>query len=312
MEQLSIYRINHLHPKLRKAALDAYVEAVKATPIGVHPFITNTFRTFEEQSAKYAIGRTVVNPNGRKSAAKPLGNTITDAKAGQSYHNYGLALDFDIEINGVEEWDVDKNWMIVVNCFKKHGFTWGGDWSGFKDTPHLENKLGYTWQDLLVKYNKKDFIIEASTNYINLKTMSDKWSILSVFLPEVEGFIPYPRWDYKQWSWGYGTAAGFDKNKKPSGSITKKKALADALEHSKSDYTTLLPKITKSLTESQWAALLSFSYNEGVGNAENLISDINSNSANLEHHFKRYIFAGGNVNSDLVDRRNKEWNLWNS
>ena len=308
MEQLSIQRINQLHPLIRQAALDAYSEAVKATPAGIHPFIKNTFRTFTEQTAKYALGRTVVNPDG-KSAAKPFGNIVTDAKAGQSYHNYGLALDFDIEFNGAEEWNVDANWMIVVNCFKKYGFTWGGDWGGFKDTPHLENKLGYTWQDLLVKYNNEDF---TGINYINLQPMTDKWSILATFLPKVEGFIAYPKWDYKQWSWGYGTAAGFDKNNKPAGTITKEKALIDALAHSKNDYNILSTKITRPLTESNWATLLSFSYNEGTGNAENLVSDINSNSSNLEHHFKEYVYAGGKINTDLVDRRNKEWNLWNS
>ena len=140
----------------------------------------------------------------------------------------------------------------------------------------------------------------------------DKWEILSTFIPKVEGFTSRPQWDYKQWSWGYGTAAGFNKNKKPTGTITKVKALSDAMVELKSAYSYLLPKITRILTESQWAALLSFSYNEGVGNADNLLSDINTNSANLESHVKKYIYAGGKINPDLVDRRNKEWNLWNS
>lgn len=142
--------------------------------------------------------------------------------------------------------------------------------------------------------------------------MVDKWSILETFLPQVEGFIAYPKWDYKQWSWGYGTAAGFDKNKKPAGSITKQQAIIDAIAHSKSDYAILSKRISRVLTEGNWAALLSFSYNEGIGSAENLIADINSNSANLEHHFKKYVFAGSVKNPDLVARRNNEWNLWNS
>lgn len=144
MEQTSIKRLNQLHPKVRQSALDAYADAVKATPKGVHPFITQTLRTFAESDALYAQGRT-----------KP-GSIVTKAKAGQSLHNYALALDFVIQ-RGDEarmDWNVNKDWMTVVNIFKKHGWSWGGDWNSFKDYPHLEKTLGHTWQDLLIKVNK--------------------------------------------------------------------------------------------------------------------------------------------------------------
>lgn len=144
MEQTSIKRLNLLHPKVRQSAIDAYNEAVKATPVGVHPFITQTLRTFAESDALYAQGRT-----------KP-GSIVTKAKAGQSLHNYALALDFVIQRNGKEDWTVDKDWMTVVNIFKKHGWSWGGDWKSFKDYPHLEKTLGHTWQDLLIKVNKAE------------------------------------------------------------------------------------------------------------------------------------------------------------
>jgi hypothetical protein len=48
MEQTSIKRLKQLHPLIRQKALDAYAEAVKVTPVGVHPFITQTLRTFKE------------------------------------------------------------------------------------------------------------------------------------------------------------------------------------------------------------------------------------------------------------------------
>ena len=47
--------------------------------------------------------------------------------------------------------------MIVVNCFKKFGFEWGGDWK-FKDYPHFQKPMGYKWQTLLALYDKKQFI----------------------------------------------------------------------------------------------------------------------------------------------------------
>jgi peptidoglycan L-alanyl-D-glutamate endopeptidase CwlK len=155
----SLVQIQTLHPKLRDTALLAYQQAVKATPAGVHPIITQGLRTFAESDHLYALGRTIVNPDG-KSAAKPMGNIVTKAKAGQSYHNYGLAIDFALVINGATTWDQNNpNWITVVNIFKANGFTWGGDFNGsFKDYPHLEQKFGHTWQDLLVLYNGKKFI----------------------------------------------------------------------------------------------------------------------------------------------------------
>lgn len=144
MEQISIQRLNKLHPKLRNKALSAYNEAVKATPKGIHPFITQTLRTFKESDDLYAKGRT-----------KP-GSILTNAKAGQSYHNYGLAIDFVNEVNGKAVWKVDDNWMTVVNIFKKHGFKWGGDFKSIPDAPHFEYTFGYNWKQLLeLKNNNK-------------------------------------------------------------------------------------------------------------------------------------------------------------
>lgn len=154
MEQTSIQRIQLLHPKLRDEALKAYNEAVKITPSGVHPFITQTLRTFEEQAALYAQGRT-----------KP-GSIVTNATPGSSYHQYGLAIDFCLIINDKTSWEVDANWKKVAEVFKKYGWEWGGDWKSFKDYPHVEKRFGYTWRQLLDKYNKKDFI--PGTKYVNI------------------------------------------------------------------------------------------------------------------------------------------------
>jgi len=49
---------------------------------GIQPLIYCGFRSFEEQSALYAKGRTAP------------GSIVTKAKAGESYHNYGLAFDW--------------------------------------------------------------------------------------------------------------------------------------------------------------------------------------------------------------------------
>lgn len=155
MDQNSLNKLNLLHPKIKQSAVDCYNEAVKQTPIGVHPYIVQTLRTFAESDALYQQGRT-----------KP-GEIVTKASAGQSYHNYGLALDFGLLINDHESYKVDDNWMIVVNIFKKAGWTWGGNFpEGFHDNPHLENKLGHNWKDLLQLHNSGKFI--SGTQYVQI------------------------------------------------------------------------------------------------------------------------------------------------
>jgi len=154
METHSIDQLQLLHPKLRDIATKAYYEAVKATPALVHPFIDQTYRTFAESDAIYAQGRTTP------------GEIVSNAKGGQSWHNHGLALDFHLQIDGKDSWDVDNNWMTVVNIFKSHGFNWGGEFAGsFKDYPHLEYKFGQTLSGLLELHNEGKFI--DGTQYVD-------------------------------------------------------------------------------------------------------------------------------------------------
>lgn len=148
MEQVSIQRLNQLHPKIRQKALDAYNEAVRVTPQGVHPFITETYRSFERSDALYNQPWDKKDNDG-DGKIDEADEKVTNAKGGSSYHNYGLAIDFVNQINGVAKWTVDANWMKVVNVFKKHGFVWGGDFKSIPDAPHFEMTLGYNWKQLL-------------------------------------------------------------------------------------------------------------------------------------------------------------------
>lgn len=148
-DKISISRLEELHPAIRDKALAAYREAVRITPVGIHPFITESLRSFERSNQLYAQGRT-----------KP-GKIVTNAKAGQSYHNYGLAIDFVNLVNGKMKWLVDENWMKVVNCFKAQGFTWGGDFRSIKDNPHFEMTFGLSWRQLFQKYSEKDFMPDS-------------------------------------------------------------------------------------------------------------------------------------------------------
>jgi peptidoglycan L-alanyl-D-glutamate endopeptidase CwlK len=87
--------------------------------------VNSTLRTFEEQAELFAIGRT-----------KP-GDIVTNAKAGESWHNFGLALDVVPLVNGKAIWD-SPFWNRIGELGKQVGLFWGGDFKSFKDKPHFE------------------------------------------------------------------------------------------------------------------------------------------------------------------------------
>lgn len=144
-------------------------------------------------------------------------------------------------------------------------------------------------------------------------TMSGREALiqgLKLFIPQVEGFSSKPYWDVSRYSWGYGTAAPG-----PTGTITRDQAADDMITHAMSDYTRLYGVITQPLSTNQWVALLSFSYNLGAGpgGAMDLVPYINAGDPYaLGEKWSHYVHAGGVVNQALVDRRAREWQLWNT
>lgn len=123
-DTLSIGRANKLHPKYRQSFIDFIDACEKET--GLTFRIVQGLRTIQEQNDLYAIGRT-------KDVDKPV---VTRAKGGQSFHNYGLAIDIVPIVNGKADWDFDFNNLLhIATAF---GFTWGGAW---KDFDHYEQNL---------------------------------------------------------------------------------------------------------------------------------------------------------------------------
>lgn len=140
MDKITLQRIETLHPHLRDEAKQIYSDICEALGNGVICRFTHTFRSIDEQNKLYAKGRTLP------------GQKVTNAKGGQSYHNYGLAIDIVLIVNNKATWergqDFDKDgqpdWMEVVRIFKSYGWGWGGDFVTFKDYPHFEKTFGYT------------------------------------------------------------------------------------------------------------------------------------------------------------------------
>jgi len=146
VDKASYDRIAKLHPKISAEVLHLVKQCQKNN---VRIRVVQGLRTFAEQDALYAQGRT-----------KP-GPIVTKAKGGLSNHNYGLSFDFcllnadgSISWSQMQDADADgiKDWMEVVNVFKKNGYDWGGLWK-FKDNPHIEKTFGHSIRTLLAMHN---------------------------------------------------------------------------------------------------------------------------------------------------------------
>ncbi|MFS0674997.1 M15 family metallopeptidase [Ornithinibacillus sp. 179-J 7C1 HS] len=138
-----------LHPIVAKNT-EILVESAKE--IGISIVITESIRSLERQETLYEQGRT------------SEGSIVTYAKAGESFHNYGLAIDFAIEDSkGNLAWDItydgNKNnvpdWNEVASIAKELGFEWGGDWRGFQDYPHLQMTFGLSIHQLQLGFRPK-------------------------------------------------------------------------------------------------------------------------------------------------------------
>jgi peptidoglycan L-alanyl-D-glutamate endopeptidase CwlK len=108
-----------------------------AKEAGIDLIVTSTYRDAASQEALYAQGRT-----------KP-GRIVTNAKAGQSWHNWRCAIDVVPVRNGKPVWDAkDPIWQTVGQLGKQAGLEWAGDWKRFKEFPHFQYTGGLTLAQL--------------------------------------------------------------------------------------------------------------------------------------------------------------------
>ena len=151
MDQISLQRINTLHPKIRKEVLELYTKANDLElGKGVRLRLSYTFRTYEEQDVLYAQGRT-----------KP-GKKVTNAKGGQSIHNFGLALDIVL----MYDKDGISDWLEVTKVFTSAGYTNGFITNGKKwDLPHFQRDFGLSWKQMKSKIDKGDYTSETINGY---------------------------------------------------------------------------------------------------------------------------------------------------
>lgn len=108
-------------------------QQMKLPEVGVFQWV----RTFDEQNHDYDLGRTIRNPDG-VCPEKPMGNIITNARGGDSWHQYGLAADLVFKVEGKWSWDGALPWHDLGELGMGLGLEWGGSWLGKVDKPHFE------------------------------------------------------------------------------------------------------------------------------------------------------------------------------
>lgn len=160
-DAVSLQRAKLLHPAVSQQVIDIITKVEQSFPLAMAVRIVQGFRSFEEQAALYAKGRTTPGPR------------VTNAKPGSSFHNFGLAVDFaiirDKDGNGTFEelswdtkadWDKDGviDWQEVVLAFKAAGWSWGGKWRTFKDYPHVEKAFGHPISWFRARYKQGQWV----------------------------------------------------------------------------------------------------------------------------------------------------------
>ena len=106
---------------------------------GLAALVTGTVRDDEYQLYLYEQGRT-----------RP-GSIVTNGKV-PTFHaaDVGLAFDFCQNIKG-EEYSDQAFFARAAAIAKEMGFSWGGDWKGFPDRPHLQWDAGGRYTNAMIR-----------------------------------------------------------------------------------------------------------------------------------------------------------------
>jgi len=116
-------KIEDLTPKVA-AMCRAFIGACEQA--GIDILITSTYRDHESQAELYAKGRTKPGPK------------VTNAKPGQSWHNWRAAFDFvPIEYGKAQWYDADT-FRLCGEIAESVGLEWAGRWQSFPEMAHCQ------------------------------------------------------------------------------------------------------------------------------------------------------------------------------
>lgn len=104
----------------------------KCAVAGIDVLIYCTYRSNVEQDGLYAIGRTLP------------GKKVTNAKGGESWHNFRAAFDFVPTVYGKPQWNNKDLYLKCGEIAESCGLEWAGRWKTFKETAHCQHTGGLT------------------------------------------------------------------------------------------------------------------------------------------------------------------------
>jgi len=117
------YFIDDLHPKAQPV-FRAFIAKVQA--MGWNVILTSGYRTFAEQADLKA-------------------ENASNASPGSSFHNFGLAIDLNIQkgLTMIRKADSKELWLKtgVPQLGKSMGLVWGGDFTSYHDPVHFEYRI---------------------------------------------------------------------------------------------------------------------------------------------------------------------------
>jgi peptidoglycan L-alanyl-D-glutamate endopeptidase CwlK len=122
-----------------KEKAEKFLELAKQN--GIDLLVTSTYRDNESQAALFAQGRT-----------KP-GVVVTNARPGQSWHNWRCAFDVVPIRNGKPVWGTTGQdgdlWRKVGELGESVGLEWAGRWAGkLREFAHFQYTGGLTLAQL--------------------------------------------------------------------------------------------------------------------------------------------------------------------
>ena len=124
--------LSDLNPKVA-AMCSEFINRCKAQ--GIDVIITSTYRDAESQNALYAQGRTLP------------GKKVTNAKAGQSFHNWRVAFDFVPVVNGKAMWNDNILFIKCGEIGEGVGLEWAGRWKRNNEMAHFQYTGGLSLAD---------------------------------------------------------------------------------------------------------------------------------------------------------------------
>lgn len=124
--------LSELHPIARELCLK-WIDACKR--VGLDVLVYCTYRDGAEQDALYAQGRTAP------------GKKVTNAKAGESFHQYRVAWDAVPLVAGKPAWSDIALYLKMGEIAEGLGIEWAGRWKSFRETAHFQVTQGLTLSD---------------------------------------------------------------------------------------------------------------------------------------------------------------------